>query len=250
MALEEERGRHAWSSPYSRNHESSRRKRLVRTHVEMERQYLSSQFEETGAAAYCSVSSSLVIDCHHQFQERHPKRPRTCNTMNVYSSSTHRNNASIPVTHTYLFGQTQASSSFQLAPVTTVPPSSRQAQPMSMHQSHPDSYSMSKTASTVSVNNKSYEENGSKAFYESHFELQEQLGQGHFGKVYRATTSMKHTNTPYDGSPFSVALKRFSKSNLVKASKRGRLVELLKREIAIHRRYVSLNQFTHKICGQ
>ncbi|KAL7577047.1 hypothetical protein ACA910_006788 [Epithemia clementina (nom. ined.)] len=116
----------------------------------------------------------------------------------------------------------------------------------SNHPHNPDFVSMGKPLTRTSdfssfVNiHSNYDQHCSKAFLESQFQLREQLGQGHFGKVFRASVTSPNTveATSRDGGgPVSVALKRFSKSNLIKTSRRGgRLVELLKREIAIHRR--------------
>ena len=79
----------------------------------------------------------------------------------------------------------------------------------------------------------------SEEFQESQFQLEELLGQGHFGKIYRATVAKTNlmendTSTSRGGSPslYSVALKRFSKSKVLKANRRsGRLVQLLRREV-------------------
>mmetsp|Transcript_20338 Transcript_20338/g.44030 ORF Transcript_20338/g.44030 Transcript_20338/m.44030 type:complete len:362 (+) Transcript_20338:73-1158(+) len=87
---------------------------------------------------------------------------------------------------------------------------------------------------------------GSKEFHESQFHLDKRLGEGHFGKIYRARMAIKPFN-PFcsrddedvaaDGDAI-YALKCFSKSLLMKANQKkgSRLMELLTREIEVHSR--------------
>jgi len=65
------------------------------------------------------------------------------------------------------------------------------------------------------------------------FSLEDKIGQGHFGQVYRASykTSENKTKDPTT----VVALKRFSKEKIAESKDRGsRAHELLQREVQIH----------------
>mmetsp|Transcript_14292 Transcript_14292/g.29634 ORF Transcript_14292/g.29634 Transcript_14292/m.29634 type:complete len:126 (-) Transcript_14292:9-386(-) len=84
----------------------------------------------------------------------------------------------------------------------------------------------------------------SREFHESQFHIDKILGEGHFGKIYRATMVFNtfgpfsiHHQDACNGSQ-RYALKRFSKSHMMRASQKkgNRLMELLKREVGVHRR--------------
>lgn len=116
----------------------------------------------------------------------------------------------------------------------------------------------------------------SRSWNESDFALDGLLGEGHFGKIYRAycyprsfimtgssssssgnnglprklgiSVSASNANTNTTGAatdnnttslPDTVALKRFSRGRIAEAQQRGsRFIELLQREINIHSKYV------------
>ena len=65
------------------------------------------------------------------------------------------------------------------------------------------------------------------------FSLEEKIGQGHFGQVYRATYKTSENNAKDPNTV--IALKRFSKAKIAEAKDRGsRAHELLQREVQIH----------------
>lgn len=64
------------------------------------------------------------------------------------------------------------------------------------------------------------------------FEIEEMIGSGHFGKLYRATHISESEKEEHLQT---VALKRFSKEKLTEEKEQGRRgVELLRREISLH----------------
>lgn len=82
--------------------------------------------------------------------------------------------------------------------------------------------------------------NSESLWSSNHFTLEESLGHGHFGCVYRATHHYRNEKTGGGGGGGKhgkqiVALKTFSKQEiLLQLEHGGRSLELLQREVNIH----------------